>query len=191
MKQFFEKLENLPKWYAFAIIVAYSLLVAEFFRTLNNLSGIDSSMGAGITDIINTIMKISFVITIFAGVVTWIVMSLLFHLTALLLDGYAVFKRFLLTSAYFYIVPILCIAASIMMLDGVMVPEVPNAAELLAEDPTFKTSMYMVSYSYVPYYALCAMLIHNQYGLKYWKAVVAIIAPIVAVWGISQLLGLM
>jgi hypothetical protein len=88
MDRLFQKLENLPKWYAFGVILMYSILLAEFFRSLNLFAPFADSMG----DILNVILKINYVVTVVSGVVVWIIMSLLFHLTALLFDGQALPK---------------------------------------------------------------------------------------------------
>ena len=95
MKILFEAFVKLPKWYGIIIVLAYSALVAEYMLTLNEQFMFRS---IEITGVIKTFMQISFFVTILSGIVVWIVLCLLFHLTALLFNGKAVFGRFLIVS---------------------------------------------------------------------------------------------
>lgn len=187
MKLLLQKLENLPRWYAFGIILLYSLLLAEFFHSLSAFAYFTENMGS----ILNTILKINYVITIVAGAVVWIIMTLLFHLTALLLDGQAQFKRYLYTSAYFYLIPSVFILAAIFILDGIEVSDTPNTIATLQNNDSFRMAMALVNYSFLPYYLLCAVLIHFMYKINYWKALASVVIPILSVWGITQLFTLL
>lgn len=183
MKILFQKLENLPKWYAFGTILLYSLLLAEFFHSLSAFTYLTDSLGS----ILSIMLKINYAVIIAAGIVVWIIMSLLFHLMALLLDGQALFKRFLYTSAYFYLIPAVFILIAIFMLDGLEISDTPNAIAILQSDHSFKLAMALVNYSFIPYYLLCATLIHFMYKINYWKALASIAIPILSVWVITQL----
>ena len=73
------------------------------------------------------------------------------------------------------------------MLDGLEISDTPNAIAILQSDHSFKLAMALVNYSFIPYYLLCATLIHFMYKINYWKALASIAIPILSVWVITQL----
>lgn len=186
MKKLFQKLENLPSWYAFGSILLYSVLLAEFFHSLSSFAFFTDSIG----NILSMILKINYVITIAAGVAVWIIISLLFHLTVLLLNGQALFNRFLCTSAHFYLIPAIFILIAIFILDGIEISGSPNAMTMLQDNDSFRLAMSLVNYSFIPYYLLCTLLIRFMYKINYWKALASVAMPILSVWGITQLFTL-
>ena len=93
MRNTVEKISSIPYWYGMAIILVYALLMAEYLSGINDLC-MDYDMRA--SNIIEVFLGISYVLTILSSVVIWIVLCLMFHLTALLLDGKQDFSKFCL-----------------------------------------------------------------------------------------------
>lgn len=183
MENIFIKLEALPKWYGVGIILVYSLLLAELFSGLNELAYGEGSFN----EIINLLLKANYIATIVAGIVIWIIMSLLFHLMALLFNGYAPFSRFLYASAYFYLIPAVFILAAILMLEPLISGAPGSDISSLQDNPTFKLSMLLVNYSFIPYYLLCIALIYYLYKVRLWYAAASVVIPIFSIWAVSRL----
>ncbi|MDR2145087.1 MAG: hypothetical protein LBE91_01325 [Tannerella sp.] len=187
MNKFISGIENLSKWYGFGIIVLYSLLLAEFYSTVTALF-ISAELQS--ENIFIIFSRISYALTILSGVIIWVVLSFLFHLTALLFNGQAQFKRFLYPAAYPYFVPAVFILAGILLMDNVQIPETKDIAAALMDNAQFKLSMQLMNYSFIPYYLIVAVFIKNIYNIKYIYSFLSVAIPIVAIWGITELFKL-
>jgi hypothetical protein len=193
MKKIITVFEQMPKWYALGIAVLYGIVLAEFFSTVTHLmppSGLENTV------FYSVLMKIMYGVTALSGIVVLIVSTFLFHLTAMLFNGKAVFKHFLKVAAYPYIVPAIMVLVAIFVLDGVQIfnaesgqiPDAANAAAMILENPQFKLAMWLVNLSFIPYYIMIAIIIHYIHGIKWLFAALSVIIPIASIWGISQLL---
>ena len=187
MKILFEAFVKLPKWYGIIIVLAYSALVAEYMLTLNEQFMFRS---IEITGVIKTFMQISFFVTILSGIVVWIVLCLLFHLTALLFNGKAVFGRFLIVSSYPYTLPALIIFLAIILLDGIDIVQTDDVMKALQDDSRFQLIVSLVNYSFIPYYLLVACIIHYLYNLKWLYALLSVAIPAVSIYAVTELFKL-
>lgn len=186
MKKIIKSFESLPKWYAVGIILLYSISLAEFFSEINHLALTDNS----INSIYSVISRIGYVLIILSSFVVWIIMTLLFHLVALLFNGNAIFYKFLITSSYLYIIPTVSAIIGIFILDNTQLSNTKNTMTELMQNDSLKLAMDLINYSFVPYYILIAVLIHHVYRIKYVYAVLSVVIPIASVWGISELFKL-
>lgn len=184
MKNFFKVLVKLPKWYGIIIVLVYGVLVAEYISTLNELF---MMRGIEITDIVKIFMRISFFVTIFSGIIVWVVLCLLFHLTALLLNGKAVFGHFLIMSSYLYVLPSMIVFLAILLLDRVDIAHTDNIIKALKDDNQFQLIVNLVNYSFVPYYLLTAYIIHYLYNLKWIYALLSVSIPILSIYAVTEL----
>ena len=188
MKEIFVKLGNMPKWYGVGVVLLYSILLAEFFSALNTFIQYDDSLNK----IIELLLKVNYFATVAAGIVVWIILSLLFHLTVLLFDGYSSFTRFLYSSSYFYLIPGICILVAILILNHIPIESTsPDAIAMLQEHSSFKLAMALVNYSFIPYYLLCMILIHHLYKVRLRYAIASVVIPILSVWAITKLFTLL
>ena len=114
MKRIINTLEKMPKWYGFLTILLYSLLLAEFLITTNHLVNNNNLE----TDRLFVILaRMSYIIIVLSAIVIWLISTFLFHLTAILFNGYAPFKHLLYISSYFYIIPAIFVFISIFLLN--------------------------------------------------------------------------
>lgn len=114
MKRIINTLERMPKWYGFLTILLYSLLLAEFLITTNHLVNNNNLE----TDRLFVILaRMSYIIIVLSAIVIWLISTFLFHLTAILFNGYAPFKHLLYISSYFYIIPAISVFISIFLLN--------------------------------------------------------------------------
>lgn len=112
MKRIINTLEKMPKWYGFLTILLYSLLLAEFLITTNHLVNNNNLE----TDRLFVILaRMSYIIIVLSAIVIWLISTFLFHLTAILFNGYAPFKHLLYISSYFYIIPAISVFISIFL----------------------------------------------------------------------------
>ena len=187
MKKTIDLLIRLPYWYGVGIVIAYSILFAEFFSTLIHIA-LDNDFLAN--NLIVIFLKINYGIIILFGIVVWIVMTFMFHLTALLFDGQIQFKRFLYISAYPYIIPAIMILVGIFLLDGIEISGTEDAAMELTNNASFKLAMNLINLSFILYYIMIAILIRYVYNINFLKAAASVVIPIVSVWGITELFKL-
>ncbi|MDR1372318.1 MAG: hypothetical protein LBJ17_04220 [Dysgonamonadaceae bacterium] len=187
MKKVINTLEQIPKWYALGIAVLYGFLFAEYFSTVSHLISPVGLENSGFYDVL---IKIMYFVTAISGIVVWIVSTFFFHLTAVLFKGKARFKHFLKVSAYPYIVPAIIILIVILVLDRTQITNVTveNAATVLADNQQLKLATLLVNLSFVPYYAMIAILIHYIHGIKWLYAALSVIIPAGSAWAITQLL---
>jgi hypothetical protein len=186
MKKIINIIEQLPKWCSIGIMTIYSLLFAEFSSTINHLFPTDNSM----SDLLSVFFKISYGLTIVSGMIVWIIMSFLFHLTALLLNGHSSFGRFLFMSSYPYIISAIAILAGVFILDNIQIADTEERINILVNNQSFKLAMNLLNYSFIPYYILIAIIIHYTYQIKYLYAVLSVAIPVVSVWLITELFKL-
>ena len=187
MRRIISVIESLPKWCGLSVILAYSLLLAKFFLTITH-SALNSSLLEN--NLISIFIKISYSITVLSGIVIWIVMTFLFHLTALLFNGNAQFKRFLFVAAYPYIVPVVMILIGLFLLNGVQIDHTKDVAVELANNASFKLAMNLINFSFIPYYIIIAILIRYVYQINFLKALASVVIPIAGVWNITELIKL-
>jgi hypothetical protein len=178
---------KLPKWYGISIVFAYSVLIAEFFSTLNHLLPIINGMD---NNIVVIFLRIGYVLTILSGIIVWIITTFLFHLTALLFNGQSQFNRFLYISSYPYIIPAIVILSGIFLLDGIQIDNTEHAVEELMANSSYKLAMNLINYSFIPYYVIVGIFIHYIYNIKLLYALLSVVLPIFAIWVITQLFSL-
>jgi hypothetical protein len=181
-------LEHVPKLYGIGIVVLYSLLLAEFYSTINNLFSTSNLMDKNLFVIFS---RINYVTTILSGIIIWLLLTLLFHLTALLFDGHATFKRFLFVSSYLYIIQAIVIPVGIFLLDGIHITDTEDAINLLINNSSFKIAINIVNDSFFPYYLIVAIFIRYIHQIKYIYAVLSVAIPIMSIWLITELFKLL
>ncbi|MDR1582997.1 MAG: hypothetical protein LBS55_07040 [Prevotellaceae bacterium] len=182
MKKIINVIEQLPKWCSIGIMVIYSLLFTEFSSTINHLFPMDDSM----RDLLSVFFKISYGFTVVSCIVVWIVMSFLFHLTALLFNRHSSFGRFLFVASYPYIIPAIAILAGIFIVENIQIPNAENATTVLMNNQSLKLAMNLINYSFIPYYILIAIIIHHIYQIKYLYVALSVVVPIISVWSITE-----
>ena len=184
MKRVIEIIDNLPKWYGLAIILIYSVLLAMYFSALNDLTPFDASLGR----IFIIIRRVGYAITILSGIVIWILMAFLFHLTAVLFNGKSEFGRFLMATSYPYMIPAMMIVAGISLIDTIQIPKDIDVVSFLIDDSTFQLAIGLVNFSFIPYYIIVAIIIHYIHRIKFIYSLASVALPVLSVWGISELI---
>ena len=188
MKRIINTLEKMPKWYGFLTILLYSLLLAEFLITTNHLVNNNNLE----TDRLFVILaRMSYIIIVLSAIVIWLISTFLFHLTAILFNGYAPFKHLLYISSYFYIIPAISVFISIFLLNQKTEYSTSNAVTTLQNNYSLGLPIMLVNYSFIPYYLLCMILIHPLYKVRLRYAIASVVIPILSVWAITKLFTLL
>jgi hypothetical protein len=185
MKKLITNLEHLSKWYGTGIILLYSLLMAEFFSTVNHLFLVNNDLNSN--SLFTIFSRINYSVTILSGIVVWIISMFIFHLTALLFNGKSSFKRFLYISSYPYIIPLCMILSGILLLDSSQIAKTEDVANSLVGNSSFQLAMNLINYSFIPYYLIIILMIHYVYQIKYLYAFLSVAIPIFSIWGIVEL----
>lgn len=187
MNKYVDKIVSLPKWYAYGAVLVYSVLTAEYMSEINRFF---LSQGIEVTSLLKFFMQLNYVASILSSISVWVILALLFHLTALLLDGDQKFVKFLLATALVYIIPAVCMFIAIMMMDGVSITDSENTIEELGRNERFQTIQYIVNGSFVPFYILTGCIIHYLYAINWLRALLSVIIPVASIWGCTELFSL-
>lgn len=162
----------------------YSTLTAEFFSTINALLPIEADS----KDLFMVILHANYILTILFGFVVWLITAFTFYLTAMLFNGQGIFKQFLHASAYPYIVAIIGVVIALSLCDNIDTANHTYTLEELSHNHTLKLAMEIVNYSFIPYYAMIAALIHYILHINYLRAILSVAIPILSVWGVTELI---
>jgi hypothetical protein len=138
-------------------------------------------------EIFISISRINYALTVLSGIVVWIISTFLFHLTALLFNGHSPFNRFLFISSYFYLIPAIVIVICIFILEDVQITNIENVMIELMNNRSFKLSVHLINYSFIPYYAMIIILIHYIYQVKYIYALLSVVIPVGSMWVIAEM----
>jgi len=182
MRKFVNIINQLPKWYGIGIVLLYSLLIAEFYSIVIHLTVNNDLIK---NNLFIAFSRISYGVTVLSGIVIWLISNFLFHLTALLFNGHAQFKRFLISSSYLYIIPAIMILIGIFLLDGIHINNTVHAVEELMNNPSFKLAINLINISFIPYYAIVGIFIYYIYKIKLLYAILSVVIPIASIWGIT------
>ena len=188
MKNILKRIESISKWYGLIVIFIYAVLFAEFVLAINKLY-ISSEVGS--SGLMNTLMRINYVIMVLASVVVWIICCLLFHLTALLFNGKIEFSKFLFAASYPFIIPAIAIFMSIMILSSIDIEGVDDMTQFIEQNSRLGVIMNIVNYSFIPYYLVVICIIHYLYNLKWLYALLSVTIPVLSIWGITELFSLL
>ena len=186
MKGIIRLILQLPKWYGISIVFIYGILLAELLSTIINFISIESSW----VNIFKIIVNINYGVTIFSGIIVWLITALLFHLTALLFNGQASFARIAIATSYPHLIPAIMILIGIIILDSIQIPQTNDIAAILINHPQFKIAMNLVNYSFIPYYLIVAIFIHHIYQIKYLNAILSVALPVAGIWLVTELVKL-
>ena len=188
MKSVIEKIGSIPNWYGVAIVLIYALLMAEYLSEINNLC-IDYDLKAN--NIMKIFMGISYVLTIISSVVIWVVLCLMFHLTALLLDGKQIFSKFLFISSYLYVIPAVAMVVAIILLGKIDIGGSGIQVEELVSNSKFNAITNGVNCSFLLFYLFTAFCIHYLYDLRWLYSILSVVIPVVSIWGMTTLFDLL
>jgi len=184
MNTFINKISLIPGWYGTAIVLVYSILLAEYFSVINDLCTKDLLEVSSLTEII---MQISYGISIFSSIAAWTILCLMFHLVALLFDGQQEFKKFLFTSSYLYIIPSIALIIAINLLGTIELENSKDMVSELMDNTKFNTVSDIVGYSFIPFYLLSSCIIRYQYKIKWLYSFLSVAIPVLTIWGLTEL----
>lgn len=187
MKKTVEKIATLPKWYGLCIVLIYAVLTAEYMSDINSFF---LKQGIEATSVLKFFLGFSYVTSIFASIAIWVVLALLLHLSALLLNGEQKFGKFLLATSLPYIIPAVCMFVAILMMDGIDVGNGEHVMETLMQSDRFQTITWIVNGSFVPFYIIIACSIHYLYEINWIRSFLSVIIPIASIWGVTELFSL-
>jgi hypothetical protein len=186
MKKVIYLIVQLPRWYGIGVVFVYALLLAEFIVAVSHLL----FTGGAWNNVVEIMSRINYWVTILSGVMVWLIMALLFHLTALLFNGHATFDHITRATSYPFLIPAIMILAGIILLDGLEVSQAENLTNMLTNHPRFILAMNLINYSFVPYYLIVAVFIRHIYQIKYLYAILSVAIPVVSIWTITELFKL-
>ena len=177
-------LEKMSKYYGFTVIFVYSILNAEYISDINKLVFTSSVEMSGF---VNTFIKLNYGMSILVSILSWCITCLLFHLSAVMLDGDCKYKKFLYMSSYLYVFPIICIVASIFYFQSSnikfegenLVSEIIQNKELRYCGYIYGTGTYMVFF-------FSCILIKELYKLTWMKSIFAIVIPLLMIYVVNQ-----
>ncbi|MCF0191189.1 MAG: hypothetical protein HUJ96_08005 [Marinilabiliaceae bacterium] len=187
MKNFVEKIVALPKWCGLCVVLIYAVTAAEYLSVINQLF-----MGPEIeyTNIHRFFMGFSYFSVIASSIAVWVVLSLLLHLTALLLDGEQKFVTLLHVITLPFIIPAVCMFIAILLLDDIDVGGGEDMVDMLQQIDMLNIVTWIVNGAFVLFYAIIACGIHYLYNINWIRSFLSVIIPIVSIWGVAELFSL-
>lgn len=189
MRNNIENIAKLPKWYGVIIVLICGILAAEQSTFIYEF--IKDSF-AEVSSMMDVVFKFSYVINILIVFAMWIIGSLMFHITALLLGGNHELKKFLYVSAYPMIILIIALSVSILLTDKITLNCQPEEVEaFLRGNKYFQMSHYVVNVSYVLYLSVIAIIVHFLYNMKWYYAILSVFLPIGAIYGIIEIISIL
>ena len=183
MKLFILNIERLPKWYGVSIVLIYGILFAEYTSTIARLLIIDESL------IIfhAAFLKINYFVVFLTSIILWLIITFLFHITALLFNGNSSFGRFLRISSYLCIIQTIILSISIFILDGMQNFSIENLTQEMLNNPLIQLAKYLMNSSFILCYLITAIFIHYIYKIKLVYGILSVVIPVASIWVASQL----
>ena len=188
MKNIIEKILALPKWYGYCVMLIYAVLATEYMTEINSFF---LKQGIEVTSLFRTFMQLSYIAAILSSIAVIVVLALLFHLMALLLDGSQKFGKFLSATALTCIVPSICMLIAIILMDDINIDDSENTMSILLQSKRFQIAQYVVNGSFIPLYIIIASIIHYSYKTTWFRSCLSVIIPVISIWGVAELFSLL
>ena len=186
MRKVIENITKLPKWYGIIIVLMYGIFTAECSTFLCNY--IKTSFSE-ISNIVDVILRFTYLINVLTAFAMWITGCLMFHITALLLGGKQEMLKFLYASAYPVVILIMATSMSILLLDNITLDCKPDEIEFFLQgNEYFQLSKYIVNISYLLYLLIIVVFVHYLYNLKWYNSVFAVFSPVGTIYGIIDII---
>jgi len=170
-------------FWAVGLVFLYSLLMAEYFDTVNkeviSLQDIDIS-------IYSYISTFNFILTILTVFSVWLISSFLFHLFAFLLNGdiEVDFKFFIKYTGILYVFPAFGFAVSIYLFGNLNLPQI-GTLEFLEANKTMVIIGWIINISSLLVFILVIVLRKYLYKVNWLEAVGSFIIPIGLIYILS------
>lgn len=181
---------RLPKWYSIGIMILYSVLVFEYGATVLRQIPIRDLLNSNLFIVIS---KIGLLVSVSWSIFSWIILSFIFHLAALIFNGKSRFDQFLYINSYPYVIPMIMILISILILDRMHFPNTNNVEkieELLISNFYFNVAVKLINMSFAIYYIVIVWIIHHLYNIKYLYAILSVAIPLFSIWCITAFIKL-
>lgn len=190
MRKLIESISKLPKWYGVVIVAMYGVLTAEYSRFVLNII---RNSSPDFAEMIDTIIIVTYIVGILTAFATWIVGSLIFHITALLFGGKQEWTAFLYTSAYPGIFLIIATIVSIMLTEDIQLNCKPEEIVLfLQSNEKVRMASMIVNASTVLYLSIEAMVVYYLYNnIKWYEAILSVFLPTGTIYGIFKIISIL
>lgn len=173
-----------PQFWIWGVMLIYGLLYSEYLHLFSEKVSPQIVSALAANSIYLYFFVFNIAITIVLSFVIWQVSSFLFHIFATLLGGEASFKDFQKYSGLLYIFPIVGIAISWFLLDGLTIP--PNVfSDYIISDPAIVRIGWIINISSTSCFVLLIPVIWFLYRISWVKALGAVVIPIGSIYLLS------
>ena len=189
MKKIIENISKLPKWYGLIIVAVYGILTTEYAKFVFNIV---RNSSPDFSEIIDTIIVATYVIGILTAFATWIVGSLIFHITALIFGGKQEWTVFLSSSAYSGIFLIVATIISIMLTENIQLNCRPEEiVSILQSNEKVRMASAVMDGSTVLCLCVITIFVHYLYNIKWYKAMLSVFLPTGTIYGICKIISIL
>lgn len=189
MKNIIETISNIPKWYGAIIIAIYGILTSEYSMVAFKCI---SQTYPDISEIMDVLIYVAYIFSILTAFATWIVGSLIFHITALIFGGKQEWSVFLFSSAYPVIVLIFATITSILLTENIQFNCRPEEiVSFLQSNEKFRMASVVMDCSMVLYLSVISVFVHYLYTIKWYKAILSVFLPVGTIYGICKIISLL
>lgn len=180
MKKWFHQLSSIPKWYGWACITTYSLVVSVYYSEMKRII-LQSNFSSALSEIDSLMLRLSDLTFFLSGYISWILLCFLFHLAVLLLNGLGSFRDLLFSTSLGLLIPTICTIIAILLIGNNDYEGTNDIMAFIETNHKFKLARAFVNYSFVPLYIIVSVIIHYLYNINWYKAILSILLPILAI----------
>ncbi|QZE15058.1 hypothetical protein K4L44_04310 [Halosquirtibacter laminarini] len=178
------KTKNIPQYWIWAVVLVYSLLMSEYFNTINreisSINGVSTNYS-----LYQYITTFNVFITVLSAFVVWLISSFLFHVFSILLGGAAEFKDFVKYSGLVYVIPAVGFTVCLYLIESVEFTK--ENFEVLFKSNTILISIrWIINISSSLCFILLIPIIKYLYKLNWIKAIGALAIPIGSIYLLGQ-----
>jgi len=177
---------NISQFWSVSIVLIYSLLMAEYFNSVNKkvieIQGVDIN-----TTIYSYFATFNYFTVILISFAVWMLSSFMFHLFAYLLDGdiEVDFKNFIKYTGILYVFPAIGFIIALYLFGNIILPKV-NALEFFKTDKTMVVIGWIINFSSSLAFILVIPIAKHLYKINWLKAFGVVIIPIASVYLLGQ-----
>lgn len=177
----------LPKWISIVVLFIYCTLFAEFSTIITQFMQIPASIEL----LFQIVIKVQYVIIILGCFATWLVITFLFHLMAILCDGKSDFKSYAMVAAFLYFIPAIVILVELFVLHFQLADlHIANDPLLLVNNMHFKYAQKIIYGSFILYYLCIIVTTRYVYKLNWLCAIICVLTPISVIGVVAEVMTL-
>jgi len=176
--------KRLPLYWSIGIVLVYSLLMSQYFITLNQKIFLNQVQVTN-NSILSYLTTINFFMIIGLSFVVWTISSLMFHVFAMLFDGRYSYKKFIKLTGLCYIFPLIGYLMAIILIEKIEFPK-NNISFFIESNRLISLINWIINISSGFAFAFIIPIIKYQYQINWLKSIGSILIPLGSIYVLGQ-----